>query len=178
MIVPEAGTIEILSEPKQKKLIYTHLDTAETGPFQAEIRISATSRDSDLPPLRITVAGTVIPPYEFIPKQVAIAPQAVGTVATRTVKLSSIKQIPFRVQLPEEKSHGIAIDPLKSAEDDTWHEFEISVTVSEPGNVMYRPLLQVVPMSDVNRPAKLMLPIQAYGLDRNLAQRTPENSPQ
>lgn len=71
-----------------------------------------------------------------------------------------------------------SIEPLKSAEDHTWHEFEISVTVSEPGNVTYRPRLQIVPMNDVDAPLKLALPIQAYGLDGKLAQRAPEKQPQ
>ncbi|MBD3676322.1 MAG: DUF1573 domain-containing protein [Planctomycetaceae bacterium] len=171
---PEGGKVDIRREAQLTKLVYSHRATEQTGDFKGLIRLSATRNGNKLPPVRIPVRGTVVPPYELIPRQVAIPPQPVGQVLTRTVKLRSLRNIGFDLETADIGDERVTVEILDSDKQSTVRELKLSITVSEAGDHLYKPVLRILPHEGERAPVELTIPIRAYGIDRNIAQQTPQ----
>jgi len=144
---------------------YRHRGIWHAGDFQATLTLTAVTTDRvELPPLSTEIVGRVTDPFRLSPQELLLGGLPVGGASDQIVTVTSLRELPFEVRLPEDLPAGLQITPLPRP--DLWapQPLRIEATVSEIGPQTWELPITCVPLVESVEPTHAQLVIRAYGV--------------
>lgn len=158
---PALATVATTETSGEYSVVITPSESLRPGRFEFPVKVQAATPDGATVAARLSVSGTVLGHFHFVPEILVVGAKQLGDAVEETVVLQSRTGTGFQVIRVHEPSEHVKVESLGKDENSV-QQFRVSVVVSEPGNYSGTIRVQVRRESRSDS-EEIVLPLSYFG---------------